>query len=124
MGLEVFTIKLVLIAVFVERGVAQLKKLAKLDTSKPWPLVAFGLSLVITYNWQLYSITAVIGHGPTTPIPIIGVSGFMDCLISALVLSGGSAFVVDTFKQAGQRRQQMHEAKVGATRDPQPGPGV
>jgi hypothetical protein len=122
LGLEVFAVKAVMVAVLIERAVAQAKKLARIDLAKPWPLLAFVAAVLITYQWKLYSVAAVIGHAGREQGLLSG--GWVDCIISALFLSGGSAFVIDTFKQASNRRQEMHEVKLGTSRNPQPGPGA
>ena len=113
MGLELFAVKLVLMAVFIERAVAQAKKLARIDWQKPWPLVSALIAGMIVFAWKLYCIEHLIGHGPTNALPVVGVSPFVDWLVSSLILSGGSAFVVDTFKAAARRREEVHQVAIG-----------
>ena len=102
-------VRLVILAAIGERVVAQIKKVAGMQWTKPWPLIAvfvagagvFGFDLPL---WEYIGGTAPVAHW----------AQLYDRLFLTLFLAGGSAAVVDTFKSINKRRDEMHKANVGA----------
>ena len=107
-GLTFFLFQLVFVALVVERAVAQVKNLSRMDWQKPWPAVAVLLSMLAVYAADVNLLPVLtrqeLRHG--------SVAATFDGLLLALWISGGVAGIINTVKNAMRHRDAIHQAKL------------
>jgi hypothetical protein len=111
--LDQLLLKWALLALFIERAVAQIKAIVRTDLfgedgpARPWPLISFIASGVAVFGWDLFVISALVGHPPNSAT---GLMRGLDWFISTLTVAGGSAGVIDLIKGVGSVRKQAKAA--------------
>ena len=106
----ILSVELVFIAAMIERAVAQIKALVRLDRSKPWPVVSLGISFLVCAAFQLRLIQSIVQLEPRAVLFMPG--QWVDIAITSLILAGGSAGLVNAIKRGLQRKADLHALKT------------
>lgn len=101
------SLKLVIVAAVLERVVGQIKKLSRMDWTKPWPLVSLIVCGIFAFGFKLATISEIVGHPASIPI-----ANFLDQLATAFLLAGGAGAIIDLLKDIARRREEIHKLKV------------
>ena len=102
-GLLVF--RIVLACVLVERAVAQIKFMKRtVEARKPWAVIAFIMSFMIVYGYDLQMIAGLIRFA--------GEPLFIDTVISSLTMAGGAAGFVSALKKAKEKTAEATGVKA------------
>ena len=107
-GLSLLFCKMLVAAAVLERVVAQVKNLTRMTRAKPWPLVALVVCSLFAFGFDLGTLSAIVGHPPSSPF----IAG-LDRLATGLLLSGGASGLVDLAKGVAQKRNELHQLKLG-----------
>jgi len=107
--MELMLLKLVIVAVVIERAVAQLKAIVKTDLkARPWPLLSLVISGLLVATYSLDIFPDLLGHEVTQGPAFIG--AFLGWAVTTLTLAGGSAGVIDLAKSIKRAQKEVKGA--------------
>ena len=108
-GLTLFLFQLVFISLIIERNVAQVKALLRMDWNRPWPLVAVLFSGLIVFTNELPLLAIITGKTAEADFAV-----FVDRVVLTLWVSGGASAIINTMKEAMNKRKELHALKMGS----------